>query len=359
MDPQRYVRAYLERTYRADHPDLTEAAQKLLHDDVAKRPEHYAQTDFARALISYARTHEHLMDALARMDDLPDEEFERKRAKLFDQTRHAMHEIAQAEPQVIDAQLVGAMLTDQGLDACLSDLMKIEAYARERLETCVAGFDEEAPHFWKPDLLAETGCSAAELTRTEPALVGWLHALEAISQLSLASARYRAAARYARTVMRAVGYPNHAEGTVLLSLARLEDSDGFFALVHELEQRHAQAAAEGYVEDPLLHGVDDSPWFLLARTLLLYKEGKERPARRALREFSQQCDGGAFLLLNPTYINPYLPVRPTVHDRWKLVHQAVWEAEGAVYDTPDFVPWAETVEGIFEASEGFAERHGF
>ena len=141
--------------------------------------------------------------------------------------------------------------------------------------------------------------------------------------------------------------------------AKAEAESRLAAAREEAEKLTAQAAAEGYVEDPLLYGVDDSPWFLLARTLLLYKEGKERPARRALREFSQQCDGGAFLLLNPTYINPYLPVRPTVHDRWKLVHQAVWEAEGAVYDTPDFVPWAETVEGIFEASEGFAERHGF
>lgn len=359
MDPRQYMTAYLERRYLAQHPDLTDAARSLVHDDVAARPEHYAQDDAARALVSYVRTHEHLMGSLDRMEDLPDEEFERKRLQLFDETRAQMHDIAQADRHLIDAQLVEVMLADQGLDACLSDLMKIEAAAREHLEAAVSGFDVEAPHFWRIDALEATGLTAAELTRSEPALVGWLHALEAIAQLCLASARYRAAAQYARRVMRAAGYPNHAEGTVLIALARLEDADGFFAFVRELEERRAQAVSEGWVEDPLIPSVDASPWFLLARTLLLYKEGKERPARRALREFSERCDGGAFLLLNPTYINPYLPVRPVVREPWRLTHQAVWEAEGAVYDTPDFVPWAEAVEGIFEASEAFAERHGF
>lgn len=352
MEPSVYVPAYLEREYLAAHPELTPAARSLVHDDVVQRPDRYATTDHARALVAYARTHRHLFDELDRIDDLPDEEFDRKRTQLFDETRLAMFKIAEADRLVVDAHLVGTLLTDTGLDACVSDVMKVEASAREHLEAALDGFDMDAPHFITEDALARMGTDAASLTVAEPALVGWLHAIEVISQLCLASARYRAAASYARLVMRAAGYPNHAEGTVLITLARLEDEDGFFAFARELSGEGGQTQA---VRDR----VDDSPWFLLSRTLLLYKLGKERAARRALRDFSERCDGGAFFLLNPTYITPYLPVRPPVAERWRLTHQAVWEAEGVVYDTPDFVPWAESVSGIFDASERFADRHGF
>lgn len=114
----------------------------------------------------------------------------------------------------------------------------------------------------------------------------------------MASARYRAAANYARRVLKAEGYPTRAAGTVLLALARLEDQDGFFALAHQLEEQMGADALE------------NSPWYLLARTILLFKTNKMRPAVRALREFANRCEGGAFFLLNPMYQTPYLPCRP-------------------------------------------------
>ena len=114
----------------------------------------------------------------------------------------------------------------------------------------------------------------------------------------MASARYRAAANYARRVLKAEGYPTRAAGTVLLALARLEDQDGFFALAHQLEEQVGADALE------------NSPWYLLARTILLFKTNKMRPATRALREFANRCEGGAFFLLNPMYQTPYLPCRP-------------------------------------------------
>ena len=447
MDPSAYVPAYLERSYLDAHPELTPAARELVHDDVWQRPEKYAVTEHAQALVAYARTHAHLLAELDRMEDLPDEEFERRRGQLFDETRLALAKIVEADRLVVDAHLVAAMLSDMPLDDCISDLMKIEARAREYLEGSDCGFDIDAPHFWTREALESSGLTEAQLTQSDPMMIGWLHALEAISQLCLATARYKAASSYARCVMRAAGYPSHAEGTVMLALARLEDEDGFFEFVRELHSAEdaegpgaeAKGAPHAFVpEDDELAAVnrvpvDDSPWFLLARTLLLFKSGRERPARRAraaagypnhaegtvllalarledeegffafahelsedagadgadgltlddspwyllartillykldkrraaqraLRTFTERCDGGAFFILNPTYLDPYLPVRPAPHNSWDLAHQAVWEAEGAVYDTPDFVPWAETVEGIFDASELFAERHGF
>ena len=60
----------------------------------------------------------------------------------------------------------------------------------------------------------------------------------------MVTARYKAAARYARIIMRAQGYPNFAVGTLMLALARLEDEEGFFAAA----QSNPAAALQ------------DSPW---------------------------------------------------------------------------------------------------
>ena len=70
-------------------------------------------------------------------------------------------------------------------------------------------------------------------------------------------------------------------------------------------------------------------------------------------------DGGAFFLLNPTYLTPYLPTRPEPQEPWNLTHQAVWEADSIIVDTPDFPAWIQSIEGMEELSEEFARRQGF
>lgn len=342
MEPAVYISAYLERLYTEAHPDLTDAARGLLREEIWQHPDAYATTDHARALLTYARTREQLLSELDRMEDLPDEEFEQRSAALFETTRAKMYRIAQEDHLCIDAQLVDILLSSAPLDNRLNDLMHVERTVRAHLADGVPGFDPEAPHLWNEEALARNGRDAAEATRSKPEVIGWLHALEALSQECLATSRYRAAASYARTILRAPGYGNGAMGTLLLALARLEDEDGFFATVRDGGE-----------------GLEESPWFLLARTLLLYKLGHRRSARRALRDFASRCEGGAFFLLNPTYLAPYLPVRPEPRERWERSHQAVWEADGIIVDTPDFAAWAASIEGVGEASEDFARRYGF
>ena len=341
MEPSIYVPAYLERAYLAEHPELTPAARDLLHDEVQLHPEHYATTDHARALLSYQQVHDNLIRELDRMEDLTDEEFEERGGQLSQETRVELHAIWRADDLCIDAQLVDIQLSDASLDSQLNDMMKLEQHARSHLVRTAQGFDPELPGYWNAALLPE-GVSPAEATYTNPVAVGWLHTLEALSQTCIASARYRPACRYARMVMQAQGYPNRAVGTLLLALARLEDEDAFF-----------EAAREGNCD------TEDSPWFLLGRTLLLYKVGRRRNAQRALRDFATRCDGGAFFLLNPTFLTPYLPVRPEPREGWQLSHQAVWEADGIIVDTPDFATWAASVDGISALSERFAQRNGF
>ena len=77
MDPSVYIPAYLERTYLASHPELTDAARELVHNDISANPQKYAQSEHAQALLSYAGVHRHLLDELHRIEDMgSDEEFE-------------------------------------------------------------------------------------------------------------------------------------------------------------------------------------------------------------------------------------------------------------------------------------------
>ena len=236
MDPRAYVCAHLERRYLDEHPELTPAARELVHAEVLSRPAKYAASPHDQALLAYMEAHERLMAGLAGMDDLSDEEFDERRAQLFSEARQVLARIAQGDQLCVDARLVSILLADVPLDSALADLLKLEDEIRGHLTGAVAGFDLNAPGYWDAADLARRGITAAERTVSEPACIGWLHTLEAIASLCLASARYRAAITYARRARATAGYPNHAEGTVLLALARLEDEEGFFAFAHELSE---------------------------------------------------------------------------------------------------------------------------
>ncbi len=160
-------------------------------------------------------------------------------------------------------------------------MLQLERETRERLISTRPGFDPDVQGLWADEALVD-GTRARDLTARDPELIGWLHVVEALSQGCIFTARYRAAASYARTVMRAEGYPNIAVGTLFLALARLEDEDAFFSAARDAGEE-----------------AEELPWFLLGRAILLYKVGQRRSARRALRDFATRCEGGAFFLINP------------------------------------------------------------
>ena len=98
MDPSVYIPAYLERAYLASHPELTDAARDLVHNDVSVNPHKYAQTEHAQALLSYAGVHRHLLDELHRIEDMgSDEEFEQTRNRLFDDMRDELLKIVRVD----------------------------------------------------------------------------------------------------------------------------------------------------------------------------------------------------------------------------------------------------------------------
>ena len=113
MDPSVYIPAYLERTYLASHPELTDAARELVHNDISANPQKYAQAEHAQALLSYAGVHRHLLDELHRIEDMgSDEEFEQTRNHLFDDTRDELLKIVRVDALAVDAQLLAIILAD-------------------------------------------------------------------------------------------------------------------------------------------------------------------------------------------------------------------------------------------------------
>ena len=107
MDPSVYIPAYLERAYVASHPELTDAARELVHNDMSANPQKYAQPEHAQALLSYAGVHRHLLDELHRIEDMgSDEEFEQTRSRLFDDMRDELLKIVRIDAHVLDAQLL-------------------------------------------------------------------------------------------------------------------------------------------------------------------------------------------------------------------------------------------------------------
>ena len=132
-----------------------------------------------------------------------------------------------------------------------------------------------------------------------------------------------------------------ARFTCALAMARLEDEKGFDWL-DSREGRRGNA------------------WFHLSRAILMYKLGRIPAARRALRGFDQLCAGGAYLLLQPMYVDTYLPDRPTFEPgSFQESMLCVHEADPIISDIPDFAAWACDQKGFLASAQDFCTRNGF
>lgn len=164
----------------------------------------------------------------------------------------------------------------------------------------------------------------------------------ALARTSLNTARFRMAQEHcvellALAPLDALG----ARFTCALAMARLEDEEGF----NWLEAREAR------------HG---NAWFHLSRVILMYKLGRIPAARRALKGYDQLCTGGAYLLLQPLFVDTYLPDRPefkpgSFEESMLCVH----EADPVISDVPDFAGWTCDQPGFLASAQDFCVRNGF
>lgn len=168
-----------------------------------------------------------------------------------------------------------------------------------------------------------------------------LRLLSAIARARLETARYKAAIATCEKLVELDSLDHlGARYTWAVALARLEDEKGLDAL----DAKFGRAG---------------NAWIHLARALLMFKLDRMPAARRALRGYASLCEGGAYALLRPTFIDGYLPDRPVfTAGSFEEAALAVHECDAVVMDTPDFIAWATAQDGFAAQAEKFARDHG-
>ena len=329
--PHIIIRAYLET-----HPDLSDAAQQLLRENVFDNPydKRWYFTQDLEAYGIYAQTQKYLIEKLAVLNEetANEEEYVLKRDTLFDQSTQALVHATQLSESCVLARLLLILLNGIDVEECIQEMLKLVNETRELLEKEHPGLFNAAP-------------LGVDIT-SDPILVGYLQTNEALVMHCIASARYQKALEFIDNVLYFDGYNSRMGEVALLCLARLEDEDGFNQAAEKLND----------LQDGAL---EQSAWYKLARTIMLYKKGKTRAAQRAAKDFARQIDGGAFFTIMPVFHMPYLPVHPPANTSWELAHQAAFDADGIINDTPDFALWFARIEEVSYIAEAFARKNGF
>ena len=254
-------------------------------------------------------------------DLLDDDEFRAARARRLQALSTGCAQALSQDEGCLDARLVQVLAAELGPDDRLDALLEVEGRAGGSADLS----------------LGATG-DAWDDVFMRPRLRLW----GAIARTCLEGSRYRMALEVSRGLM-AASPVDHVGGrlTAALALARLEDEEGF----NELDAR--------------LSGHENC-WLNLGRTILLYKLGRMNAARRALRGYGELCEGAAYALLRPTYVELYLPDRPEVPaGGFEEATFAVHEAEPIIADVPDFVSWADSFPWFHAAGESFSEETGY
>ena len=281
-------------------------------------PEDVAFAEVTRACETYAH-------ALLESESLDDSGYERARAMALNELKKACKRALATDPGCVDARHMFVVATTTGL--CLPNLANgkfLPVYDDARRElNGISRFP---------------GGLSSENVFLRP----YLRLLGGLARQSVACTRYRAVLSLGDELLRF----DPADGvgirhTMAIAYARLEDEAGLNAL-----------------DDRFDH--ESTAWSLLARTLLLYRLERFGSARRALRSFVHLVDGGAYALLRPVLLPPYLPERPKAAPLgFDAAMQAVFETETVIADTPGFIAWTQEQPGTVEAARVFADTNGF
>lgn len=271
-------------------------------------PAEQAFLEIARALDAYGAT-------LHDDDLLSDDEYHETRLRRLAALASSCAQAAMIDGECVDARLLELLASDLEPDPLLEGLLALEREAAANEPEANGAWDDV---FRRPIVRLRA----------------------AISRTCLDGARYRMAERAARQAMDAApSDPLGCRHTCALALARLEDEAAFDALDARFGRR-------------------GSPWSHLARAILLYKLNRMPAARRALRGYDGLCEGGAYALLRPTFVELYLPDRPEAAPcSFEECMFAVHEAEPIIADVPDFIGWCQDDERLVASAARFAEKN--
>ena len=254
-------------------------------------------------------------------DLLDDEQFLEARNRRLDVLAQACEDALSYDDACVDALVLRTLCTSLSVDHTTLHLAALERELTQSLggiEVPASG-DAWTDVFVRPRLRLE----------------------DVLSRSCLNSARYGMAREYCLGLLQRAPLDTlGARLTCALAMARLEDEDGFYWL-DAREGRRGNA------------------WFHLSRAILMYKLGRLPAARRALRGYDQLCTGGAYALLQPTFVEMYLPDRPAyTPGTFEESVLAVHEADPIVSDVPDFCAWACDQQGFLSSAQTFCARNG-
>ncbi|WP_455139163.1 hypothetical protein [Thermophilibacter sp.] len=295
---------------------LSDQAYDELLIVVREHPIEYVDTPADQAFLELARALDAYRAARREAEDLDDDAFEAARSRALATLRLACDHAARVDEGCLDARLVGLLAAEEDPDSLLKGLLDLELATDGRGAGNLEGAWEDV--FRRPRLRLRA----------------------AVARTCAEGARFKMAESAAASVIDAApSDPLGARHTAMLACARLEDEAG----LGELEARFSGR---------------ESAWSHLARVLLLYKLDRTAAARRALRGFDDLCAGGAYALLRPSYVDPYLPDRPEAEPRgFEEGLLAVHEAEPIIADVPEFVDWCQGHDWFVASARRFAERN--
>lgn len=288
---------------------------------VRNDPARFVDDDQERSFMLLAQALARNEEASRDEDLLDDEQYQEARGKRFVALGTACDRAIAMDEHNVDAALIKLLVADKPADDLVGDLLDLRRELDRELGpiTPPATGDAWADVFVRPRL----------------------RVIEVLSRMCLDSSRY-AMARDACLELLSLA-PLDALGarlTCALAMARLEDEEGFNWL-DAREGRHGNA------------------WFHLSRAMLMYKSGRMPAARRALRGYDQLCPGGAYVLLQPIFVDTYLPDRPAYESgTFQEAMLAVHEADPIVCDIPDFASWACGQPGFLESARAYCDRNG-
>ena len=315
---------------RAAIGPMSDAAYEELLLAVQSDLKSYASETDELPMYHLAQAVRRYQDSQLNDDSYTDKEFVQARITRLQTFLHALKNIREKYGENTDLLRMDALIHTSDPESLLQALLAIQNHAEKEAKRTSNLEDSKTsatiPHDMWADVFARPR----------------LRLQAAIGRTYADTARFRLAATTCEQLLEES--PSDAVGarfTLALVYARLEDE-----------------AALNRLDDRFNH--HSNAWIELARAILLFKLSRISSARRALKSYQMNTEGGAFALLHPTFVDIYIPDRPEVKTgSFNEALLAIHEAEPVIVDVPDFVEWAGNIPEFAAASDAYAAANGF
>lgn len=315
---------------RASIGSMSDAAYEELLLAVQSDLKSYASETDELPMYHLAQAVKRYQDSQLNDDSYTDEEFVQARITRLQTFLHALKNIREKYGENTDLLRMDALIHASDPESLLQALLAIQNQAEKEAKRTSNLEDSKTSATIPHDMWADV------FTRPR------LRLQAAIGRAYADTARFKLAATTCEQLLE--DSPSDAVGarfTLALTYARLEDE-----------------VALNRLDDRFNH--HSNAWIELARAILLFKLSRISSARRALKSYQMNTEGGAFALLHPTFVDIYIPDRPEIKTgSFNEALLAIHEAEPVIVDVPDFIEWAGNIPEFAAASDAYAAANGF